>query len=101
MRKSEVSRKLPLYKQKHKERRMSQEAAIDTLNFEQALGELETIVKNLETGQSALEDSITAYERGIILKKHCEKKLQDAQAKIEKISISNDGTVKTEPFAEQ
>jgi len=77
---------------------MSQIPAIDTLNFEQALGELETIVKNLETGQSALEDSITAYERGILLKKHCEKKLKDAQAKIEKISIGTDGAMKTDPF---
>lgn len=73
-------------------------AAIETLSFEQALVELETIVKNLETGQSALEDSIGAYERGIALKKHCEKKLQDAQAKIEKITIAQDGTPTTEPF---
>ena len=73
-------------------------AAIETLSFEKALVELETIVKNLETGQSALEDSIGAYERGIALKKHCEQKLQDAQAKIEKITIAQDGTPTTEPF---
>ena len=73
-------------------------AAIETLSFEKALVELETIVKNLETGQSALEDSIGAYERGIALKKHCEQKLQDAQAKIEKITIAKDGTPTTEPF---
>ena len=77
---------------------MSQSPAIETLNFEQALGELETIVKDLDTGQSALQDSITAYERGILLKKHCEKKLKDAQAKIEKISIDTDGAVKTAPL---
>lgn len=77
---------------------MTQNAAIETLNFEQALIELETIVKSLETGQAALEDSITAYERGVALKKHCEQKLQDAQAKIEKITIAQDGSAQTEPF---
>jgi len=77
---------------------MSENNAIETMNFEQALGELETIVRNLETGQAPLEDSITAYERGIELKKHCEKKLKDAQAKIEKITIDKEGEAKTEPF---
>lgn len=77
---------------------MSENNAIETMNFEQALGELETIVRNLETGQAPLEDSITAYERGIELKKHCEKKLKDAQAKIEKITIDKEGHAKTEPF---
>lgn len=73
-------------------------AKIDTLSFEDALVELETIVRSLETGEAALEDSITAYERGVQLKTHCEKKLRDAQAKIEKISISSDGTAQTQPL---
>lgn len=74
------------------------EKAVETLSFEEALGELETIVRNLETGQEALENSITAYERGIALKKHCESKLRDAQAKIEKVTAGADGTFKTEPL---
>ncbi|MBI1301478.1 MAG: exodeoxyribonuclease VII small subunit [Alphaproteobacteria bacterium] len=73
-------------------------AKIDTLSFEDALVELETIVRSLETGEAALEDSITAYERGVQLKTHCEKKLRDAQAKIEKISISSDGKTKKQPL---
>ena len=80
---------------------MSKAKAIQTLNFEEALGELETIVRTLETGQTALEDSIDAYERGILLKKHCETKLREAQAKIEKITIANDGTVSTTPLDPQ
>jgi len=77
---------------------MSKETVIDTLSFEQALGELETIVSALESGSAPLEDSIKAYERGVALKKHCESKLRSAQEKIEKITISEDGTAKTENF---
>ena len=77
---------------------MTSQAAVETLSFEEALGELEAIVRRLETGEAPLEDSINAYERGTKLKQHCEKKLRDAQAKIEKISVSNDGTVTTQPL---
>jgi exodeoxyribonuclease VII small subunit len=77
---------------------MTQTKPVETLNFEDALGELETIVRSLETAQIPLEDSINAYERGIALKKHCEAKLRDAQAKIEKITVDKDGGVSTEPL---
>lgn len=77
---------------------MAKNAALESLSFEQALGELERIVRDLETGKAPLEESIGAYERGIALKNHCEKKLKEAQSKIEKITISPDGNVKTEPF---
>lgn len=77
---------------------MAKNAALESLSFEQALTELETIVRDLETGKSALDESIGAYERGISLKNHCEKKLKEAQSKIEKITVAPDGTIKTEPF---
>ncbi|MBI2234257.1 MAG: exodeoxyribonuclease VII small subunit [Micavibrio aeruginosavorus] len=73
-------------------------AAIAALSFESALAELETIVRNLETGKAALEDSISAYERGVALKQHCESKLREAQAKIEKITVGPDGKIGTAPF---
>lgn len=72
--------------------------SVDALTFEQALQELETIVKDLETGKAPLEDSIAQYERGIALKAHCECKLRDAQAKIEQITVAADGSVGTKPF---
>ena len=72
--------------------------ALDTLGFEAALAELETIVKDLETGKVSLEDSIVAYERGMVLKAHCESKLRDAQMKIEKIVVGSNGSLSTEPF---
>ncbi len=71
---------------------------VEKMSFEEALGELEAIVKNLESGQAKLEDSITSYERGIALKNHCEAKLKDAQAKIEKITVASDGSIRTEPL---
>jgi len=71
---------------------------IDSMNFETALAELEKIVASLESGKAPLDDSINAYERGIKLKQHCEKMLNAAKEKIEKITITPDGDVKTEPF---
>jgi len=74
--------------------------AIEKLSFEEALAELDKIVATLESGKAPLEESIDVYERGMKLKQHCEKKLNDAQEKIEKITIKPDGTVATEPFDE-
>ncbi len=71
---------------------------INTLSFEDALKELEIIVRSLETGEAALENSITAYERGVQLKIHCENKLREAQAKIEKISVKQDGSISIQPL---
>lgn len=74
---------------------------IKKMGFESALAELETIVKDLESGKVSLEDSIAAYERGMALKLHCESKLQDARMKIEKIVVGSDGAVTTEKFEDQ
>lgn len=67
--------------------------SIDAMGFEQALQELETIVKALESGSVSLDESINAYERGAALKRHCEKKLAEARMRVEKISLSSDGSV--------
>ncbi len=77
---------------------MAGATALENLSFEDALGELEGIVRDLETGKAPLEKSIQSYERGIALKKHCEAKLNDARAKIEKITVGKDGTVSTSLF---
>ena len=70
---------------------------IDSMSFESALAELESIVGKLEKGDVELEQSIAIYERGAALKAHCEKKLREAELKVEKIVIGNGGTVSTEP----
>lgn len=78
---------------------MAQTAStLENTSFEKALAELEEIVRALESGKAPLEESIGQYERGIALKTHCEKKLQEARLKIEKISLSPDGKPRTEPF---
>jgi exodeoxyribonuclease VII small subunit len=64
---------------------------IAALPFERALAELEDIVRRLERGDVPLEDSITIYERGEALKKHCEALLKRAEARIEKITTGPDG----------
>ena len=64
---------------------------IDGLTFEQALARLEAIVKKLEAGEASLEDSIGLYEEGTRLKRQCEAKLAQAQARIEKIQVGADG----------
>ena len=71
---------------------------IAALSFEDALIELEKLVKQLEDGKAKLDDAITAYERGAMLKRHCETKLREAQAKIEQITVGSDGSVSTKPF---
>lgn len=59
---------------------------IKRLNFEDAMKELESIVKALEGGQVKLDEAVKAYERGALLRKHCEDKLKDARMKVEKIT---------------
>ena len=72
---------------------------IEALSFEDALKALEGIVNELESGSVSLENSIDIYTRGTHLKRHCEEKLKNAQARIEKISVDGAGSVKgVEPF---
>ncbi len=61
------------------------------MTFEAAMAELERVVKSLEAGEVALEDSIKLYERGAALRKHCEGKLKSAEAKVEAITLGPDG----------
>ncbi len=61
------------------------------MSFETALAELEKIVERLEQGNVALEESIMQYERGEKLRDHCQKLLGAAEAKVEKIRLSQDG----------
>ncbi|MDX1483489.1 MAG: exodeoxyribonuclease VII small subunit [Alphaproteobacteria bacterium] len=70
---------------------------IDRMSFEDALEELEEIVRELEEGSIKLDQAITAYERGAKLKAHCEKKLTEAKTKVEKISLGPAGPEGTEP----
>lgn len=76
-------------------------AAADLLaySFEKAVAELESIVARLERGDVALDESIAIYERGELLKKHCETLLSAAENRIEKIRLDRAGKpAGTEPL---
>jgi exodeoxyribonuclease VII small subunit len=70
-------------------------ADVSALSFEDALSELEQIVRALESGQQKLEDAISAYERGAALRRHCEAKLAEAEARVAAIVEHADGTLST------
>jgi len=79
---------------------MEDEAApLAELSFEDALKKLETIVRQLESGEVPLDKSIDLYAEGDALRRQCEARLKSAQARIEKITIGGDGKpAGTEPF---
>ncbi|MBA3069745.1 MAG: exodeoxyribonuclease VII small subunit [Hyphomonas sp.] len=71
---------------------------VDKMTFEEALAELEVIVRQLEAGDVELEKSIAIYERGAALKAHCETRLKSAELKVEQIVQGANGPA-TEPAA--
>ena len=71
------------------------------ITFEQAMAELDEIVRKLENGQIPLEEAVKTYEKGIELKKICEEKLKNAEMKIEKLTIQDGKPTDTEALDEQ
>ena len=74
-----------------------EQSQISDLSFEQALRELEGVVRRLESGDVPLEESIRIYERGSALKTHCLGKLKKAQLRVEQIVLNQDGEASTSP----
>ena len=74
---------------------MTQSKAIEKMSFESALAELEEIVRKIDTGQEDLANAVESFERGVLLKKHCESMLKNAKLKIEKITNATDTEVQT------
>jgi exodeoxyribonuclease VII small subunit len=80
---------------------MDEAADTAAMSFEDALRALEEIVRRLESGDVPLDDSITLYERGEALRRHCQARLDAAQARIERIVAGPDGNAAgTQPFDE-
>ncbi len=72
---------------------------IRRMSFEEALASLERIVSDLERGDVPLEQSIRIFERGEKLKLHCDRLLNAAEDKVEKIKLSRQGKpTGTEPL---
>ena len=76
------------------------ENKIEELSFEEALQQLENIVRELESGRIKLDDAVAAYEKAVALKQLCENRLKAAQLKIEKIEVSPEGDISVSDFAE-
>lgn len=70
---------------------------IKALSFEDALQKLEDIVQQLESGGVDLEKSIDIYTQGTLLKAHCDSKLKNAQARIDKITKKAGGGLEVTP----
>ncbi len=70
--------------------------AIKSLTFEEALANLEAIVKDVEEGKVGLEDSIRRYEEGMKLLKHCRTILSQAELKIQKLQETADGELRVD-----
>jgi exodeoxyribonuclease VII small subunit len=66
--------------------------------FEQSLSKLETLVKNLESGNLSLEDSLTSFQEGVGLVKQCQTLLSQAEQKVEMLIKASGETVETKPF---
>ena len=73
-------------------------ADVAAMSFEDALAELEQIVRRLEAGQVKLDEAIECYERGALLKRHCEQKLNEAQQRVDRIVIGPDGAAASQPM---
>ena len=78
----------------------SMDTPIEDLSFEDALKNLETIVGQLESGDTPLQQAIELYERGNRLRQRCAERLDAAQARIEAIRLDGDGKpAGVRPFA--
>jgi len=74
---------------------------LESLDFEKAYQELESIVDRMERGEQDLENSLSDFERGVSLMKHCHSKLKDAEQKVEVLIKDNDGLFTSEPLEDK
>lgn len=67
-------------------------------DFESALSELETLVKRLEQGDLSLEQSLEAFERGVVLTRQCQQALKVAEQRVQQLIRHDDGSLTSQPF---
>ncbi len=70
---------------------VTHEKPIESLSYEDALGELETLIRRLETGSIDLADSIASYERGVALAAHCAGLLEATEKKVQRLVLGGRG----------
>ena len=76
-----------------------QQDATSIADFEKSLDELETLVRNLEQGELSLEQSLTAFERGVKLTRACQQALKSAEQRVEQLVQNDDGSLEARPFS--
>jgi exodeoxyribonuclease VII small subunit len=76
---------------------MAKKNQIPPKNFEEALGELEQILGEMEGGEVGLEQTLVKYERGAFLIQYCRGVLNGAEKQIELLSKGPDGSLQSEP----
>lgn len=76
-----------------------QQDATSIADFEKSLDELETLVRNLEQGELSLEQSLSAFERGVKLTRACQQALKSAEQRVEQLVQNDDGTLETRPLS--
>ena len=64
---------------------------VEGLSFEEAMNELEAIVRRLEGGQARLEEAMDSYARGTALRAHCERKLAEAESRVQALVPASGG----------
>ncbi len=69
-------------------------------DFESAIGELETVVQTLESGELSLEESLRLYERGVRLSRFCHARLEDAERRIEVLDERGDAKPAPTPLTD-
>lgn len=75
-----------------------QQPEVESLSFEAAVAELDSLIERLEAGSIALDDAIAAYERGARLARHCEALLDRTERRVNALVVSGDGSVRETPL---
>ncbi len=70
----------------------------DTVRFEDLLERLEQIVRELEDDELDLDRAIARYEEGMTLARECQRRLDDAERRVERIRRGEGGKIELEPF---
>lgn len=76
----------------------AEKSSASITDFEKSLDELEKLVNDLERGELSLEQSLTAFERGVKLTRECQQALKTAEQRVDQLVENSDGTLGTRPF---
>ena len=77
---------------------MTDEVAVETLSYEQAMAELDRLIARLEEDQVPLEEALSGYERGAHLVQRCTALLEGVERRVAELSLGPDGEARERPF---